>query len=215
MANNTVEAKSVIEIELGQNRVKLEGSESFISDELDNVIQLVQEYQQTIQDSPTAVEARNPGEQATFEELDQPAQPQQENSDAKPAGVEDDPLQQVATSLNLPYDELSRHFYVEGEEIHVQDPRNINPKYALLGYGIIRKHLTGETYLDNRATKEKLIDGEMVDIDRWGSKFLYQLRNNGLIKDDPNSDRGRNKPFKVTPSGFDEFSSWLEGSNGG
>lgn len=214
MTDETRGGTSSIEIELGQNRVKLEGSEGFISDELDGVIQLVQDYQEAIEDERDGQVERERGEQATFEDLEETEQPSQETPEAESDDTDGDPLKQVARSLNLPYGELSRHFYVEDGEIHVQDPRNIKPKYALLGYGIIRKQLKGETYIDNKATKEKLIDGEMVDIDRWGGKFLYRLRNEGLIKDDPNSDKSRNKPFKITPSGFDEFSSWLEGQNG-
>lgn len=214
MTDETRGGTSSIEIELGQNRVKLEGSESFISGELGDVIQLVQDYQKAVGVERDGKVERERGEQATFEDLEETEQPSREETEDESGDTDEDPLKQVARSRNLPYDKLSRHFYVEDGEIHVQDPRNIKPKYALLGYGIIRKELKRETYLDNKATKEKLIDGEMVDIDRWGGKFLYRLRNEGLIKDDPNSAKSRNKPFKITPTGLDEFSAWLEDSNG-
>jgi hypothetical protein len=214
--NETTSKDALIDVEFGQTRVRIEGSEDFVSDELPNVIQLVQENRELVsspQESDEQEEQSPPGQDSSGAETP-PLAEFREADEAEPVeeepSRENDRMAKVAESLGVEREKLSSHFYIDDDEIHIQHPRDIDPKYALLGYAVLHKELTGENYLDNRETKEKLIDHEMVDIDRWGSNFIYRLRQEGLIKDDPNTDKQRNKPFKITPRGFNEFLDWLE-----
>ena len=200
--------KSAVEIKMAGTEVRVEGPGEFVREELPFVLEWVDETYDlaeagVIDDSEPRDDDDGDGDVQVVE--------QQGLTQFSPVPAENkSEITQVANVLNVDSDQLSEHFYIDDDGVGIQNPREIEPKYALLGYGIIRKELSGETYLDNSATKEKLIDHEMVDIDRWGSKFIYKLRQDGLIKDDPNTDRQRNKPFKITPKGFDEFAQWLE-----
>lgn len=221
MAENTANDSPAIDIQIGQSRIHIQGSEEFISEELPDLLDWVENNEADILDeegqravdtsSDDAQEGGDPpsGENLSLEEALSEDENGTDSSEDKLTHI-GGPLAKVADSINVSYDALSKHFYVDDDGVGIQNPRNIEPKYALLGYGVIRKELTGDTYLQNKPTKEKLIDQEMVDISGWGSNLLYSLRRNGLIKDDPNTDKGRNKPFKITPKGFDEFIQWLE-----
>lgn len=122
-------------------------------------------------------------------------------------------LSKFADRANVDASKLEEHFYIDEEEIHVQDPLQIEAKYAVLGYCSIREVLDEDPYHDNTETKKKMIDVEKVNIDSWGRKLLPNLRSAGLIKDDPNTEMSRNKPFKVTPKGRKEFVEWLNEDN--
>ena len=209
---STDEANSEVNIQVGSNRVHIAGSEEFIIDELPKILDWVSQADIT-EESVTAEESVNGEEEGNSDgRLDQttllPAPEEGKPEKATDGAISK--IEEIAMSINADPEKLSDHFYTDDDGIGVQDPRHIDPTYALLGYGIIKKELTGDAYLDNTETKKKLIDHEMVDIDRWGPNFLHQLRRKGLIKDDPNTDRKRNKPFKITPKGFDEFINWLE-----
>ena len=229
MVDDTANESSAIDIQIGESRIHVQGSEEFIADELPDILEWVGNHEATVLDEARkgAVETSGDevqksgdgeaGENMSLEEAwsdDEGDHGFSEDGQSDAVEAEPDPLAEVAESINVDPDALSEHFYVDDDGVGIQNPREIDPKYALLGYGIIRKELTGDMYLDNKETKEKLIDQEMVDISGWGSNLLYGLRRNGLIKDDPNTDKGRNKPFKVTPSGFDEFIQWLEDQEG-
>jgi hypothetical protein len=123
--------------------------------------------------------------------------------------AEDSGLHKVAKRLEVDYQQLTEHFYIDDDGIHVHSPLNIEPKYALLGYCTIKEILSDDIYHDNKETKDKLIDVEKVEIDQWGRELLPNLRSTGLIKDNPNVDQDRNKPFKITPSGRRELVEWL------
>lgn len=221
MNDDETTARSEVEIHLGENRIQIGGSEEFVSKELSDILEWVSEHQGTLArdtsttDSATTsdeAEPATPPDQSTFTETINEGTEDPE-VDAEEGIEETDPLEKVADSINVDADKLREKFYIDSDGVGIQDPRSIKPKYALLGYGVIKQELDGVTYLDNTETKKKLIDQERVNIDRWGANFLHHLRRNGLIKDDPNTDRKRNKPFKITPKGFEEFVEWIE--NGG
>jgi len=209
--------KSTVEIVIGQNRVHIEGTEKFVSDELSTILDRISlahsekpsEPSRQTSDSNNGATDGTPGQQVPLsEEGFTTEEAEMSGDDAEP-----DPLKKVAEAINVPVETLRKHFYVEEDnselDIHVQDPTKISAKYALLGYCTIREVLLGETVHNNKETKKKLIDVEKVDIDAWGRKLLYRLRQKGYIKDDPNTDRSRNKPFKITPQGRKEFVDWL------
>lgn len=200
----TENSYSSIELSIGQNDLRIEGSEEFISQELSTILDRVDltEQQNGIGESGSEPE------QVTLDDVDRNGDSSTEESNSSNSET-NTRLAEVADSLNVKTDSLTKHFFLDGDDIHIQDPMNIEPKYALLGYCIIREEMTGDKYHENTATKEKLIDGEKVNIEEWGSSFLYNLRRSGYIRDDPNSKKGRNKPFKITPSGHKEFVQWL------
>lgn len=209
MTEDSPEKPSEVEVTIGQTSVRIEGSESFIERELPTILDWV--------DSTDGSTEQARGTQESESELSgvttQPSIDEAVSEDwSEPSdGEAESKISEIASDLNVDPDKLSEHFYIDEDEksIHIQNPMGIEPKYALLGYCDIREHLTGETYHDNNKTKKKLIDQEKVDIGRWGSSLLYNLRRNGLIKDDPNADRERNKPFKITPKGHKEFVQWI------
>ena len=203
--------KSTVEIVLGPNKVRVKGSEDFVSNELGtildqvNLAQSVEPKDESKQNEHKDMERDAPGQQTALNGHDVRSETNDENGS--------DPLQKVSRQIGVPKEALQEHFYVEEREsdieVHIQNPINISGKYALLGYCTIREVLTDVTYHSNQETKKKLIDGEKVDIDSWGRKFLHKLRNEGLIKDDPNTNKKRNRPFKITPTGRREFIKWL------
>ena len=203
--------KSVVEIVFGSNEVRVKGAEDFVSDELERILDRI-DLAQSVEpkEEPKQRERENtPGQQVPLDEQD--FRPEQENETT--VETDSDPLQKVSERINIPERALLEHFYVEekesGMDVHIQDPISIPGKIALLGYCTIREELTGTTYHDNQKTKKKLIDVEKVDIDSWGRKFLHRLRKDGLIKDNPNTDKKRNRPFKITPKGRQEFVNFL------
>lgn len=209
------DSKSVIEITLGPNEIHIEGTEEFVSSELETVLERIDIAESVgSSDIPSPNEQRNSKEQVQREQtglLDQEFQPNEQGD--KKEESEPDPLETVANRIQVDSEQLKKHFYVEesqeGYEVHIYDPTQISSRAALLGYCTIKEILTGETYHDNQHTKERLIDEEKVDINGWGSQFLYNLRRDGLIKDDPSTDLSRNKPFSITPKGREWFVSWL------
>jgi hypothetical protein len=210
-------SNSVVEINFGENRVRVEASEEFITEELKSILEwTTQTIEQVEIEEETEEETdsrHERAEQTSLVEVTEESTEEVEDQDEKTeAELENgaDELAEIAQSLNVDEEKLSSYFYMDGEGTHIKDPLEIDPKYAFLGYCLIEKERTGDPYRDNRRTKEVLIDREMIDINRWGSTFLYRLRNDDLIKDDPNSDKGRNRPFKITPKGHREFVNWLQ-----
>ena len=200
---------STVEIVYGEKEVRISGSENFVSDELSNILNEIdltsKEYaeskvrkndSQAGQKSGGRRDSHEPGNNSTNEQ---------------------DPLQQVSGQLNVPAAKLREHFYVEESSselvIHIQYPTKIPEEFALIGYCTIKEVLTGQTYYENKVTKQKLIDEEKVTIDEWGRKFLHKLRKSGLIRDDPNSKKSRNRPFKITPKGREELAEWLSNNS--
>lgn len=206
---------SVVEISVGQNQLRVEGSEEFISDELSKILDRVDmtappALPAEADGGEEAVESEvsKPGEQAKL--FDEPAPNQADTGEDSDTDTE---LSEVANRLNVEPNAISEYFFIDGDEVHIQDPMNIQPRYALLGYCSIKEILTGEQYHDNAATKKKLIDVEKVNISEWGGNLLYSLRQEGLIKDNPHTDKKRNKPFKITPPGREELVKWLNEDN--
>lgn len=201
-------SESAVDISIGDNNVQVRGSEDFVSKELSNILDKVDLTVQRRtngsgnhqQETPNITDLEDQDSNTTLE------------AGSIPDGV-DPQLAEIADSLNVDIEALSEHFFLEDGEVHIQDPRNIDPKYALIGYCIVREELTGEMYHDYNETKTQLIDGERVNIEEWGSTFLYRLRQSGFIRDDPNSQKSRNRPFKITPGGHEEFADWLDEDN--
>jgi hypothetical protein len=215
MDDKKADSKSVVEIDMGHNRVRVEASEEFISQELESILQWTSDYTGSVESEPVRDDSEEEEgvQQTSLEDLGtEPSEEKALHSHTEEESNEhiSDEMEEIARSLNVDPSELSKHFYLDSTGAHIQDPTKIEPKYAFLGYCLIEKERTGESYRDNQETKKTLIDEEMVDIDRWGSTFLYRMRNAGLVKNDPRSDKKRNQPFKVTPKGHREFVSWLE-----
>jgi antitoxin component of MazEF toxin-antitoxin module len=209
MTDQDPEQTSQVELSVGQTSIRIEGTESFIERELPTLLDWV-DTKETEAEQHEQVQTEDNTDEADV----QSSLPVKKGTGAgNESGEAKSKLDQVAQQIGADADKLSDHFYIDESEetIHIQNPMDIDSKYALLGYCDIREKLTGETYHDNSKTKKKLIDQEKVDIERWGSSLLYTLRRNGLIKDDPNSDRNRNKPFKITPKGHKKFVKWING----
>lgn len=203
----------MVEITLGGNKVRIEGTEEFISNELDTILDRISLADSAEPSTPT--EQVNNGDNSENSGADQSVD--EDITDFGTSDVESlsnfDPITKVSHQLNIDRDNLENHFYIEGTKsdfnIHILDPREIPPKYALLGYCTIKEILSEETYHGNTETKKKLIDQEKVNIKDWGRVFLHNLRKEGYIKDDPNTDKKRNRPFKITPKGRNEFLDWV------
>jgi hypothetical protein len=209
MTEDSLEETSEVEVTVGQTSVRIEGSESFIERELPAILDWVDSTDGSTEKARGTQEPESESSGVTTQPSlsEAVSEDQSESSDEEAESK----LAEIARNLNVDPDKLSKHFYIDEDEnsIHIQNPMEIEAKYALLGYCDLREHLTGDTYHDNNKTKKKLIDQEKVDIQRWGSSLLYNLRRNGLVKDDPNADRERNKPFKITPKGHEEFVQWV------
>jgi hypothetical protein len=209
MTEDSLEETSEVEVTVGQTSVRIEGSESFIERELPTILDWVDSTDGSTEKARGTQEPESESSGVTTQPSlsEAVSEDQSESSDEEAESK----LAEIARNLNVDPDKLSKHFYIDEDEnsIHIQNPMEIEAKYALLGYCDLREHLTGDTYHDNNKTKKKLIDQEKVDIQRWGSSLLYNLRRNGLVKDDPNADRERNKPFKITPKGHEEFVQWV------
>lgn len=208
-------SNSVVEINFGENKVRVEASEKFITEELESILKwTTQSIERVDIEEETEEESdynHERAEQTSLVEVTEAEEDEGQDEETKTEFEDEiDELTEIAQGLNVDEEKLSRYFYIDGEGTHIKDPLEIDPKYAFLGYCLIEKERTGDPYRNNRRTKEVLIDREMIDINRWGSTFLYRLRNDDLIKDDPNSDKGRNKPFKITPKGHREFVNWLQ-----
>ena len=217
---NEGNSKSVVEIGIGDNKVKIKASEEFISKEIDSILSWTKESinkvgEEQVVGSDSKI-ADNEAEEKSLEDFkgeegeENKKQKAKETDENKNDNSDGGKISQIADRLGVDSEKLSEMFFISEDNVHIQDPLEIDPKYAFLGYCLIRKHITDDSYRDNKRTKEVLIDREMLDITRWGGTFLYTLRQEGLIKDDPNSDRRRNKPFKITPKGHREFVQWLE-----
>jgi len=221
--NESENSNSVVEINFGQHRVRVESSEEFISEQLESILSWTTESIEKVE-AGSEIESPEPEEEELTQELLADVRDNTNEVGHKPGSGESErdkapvntkhtggeQLGKIAKQLNIDPSALSDHFYLDGEGTHIRDPLDIDPKFAFLGYCLIEKERTGESYRENRATKQALIDREMIDIDSWGSNFLYRLRQEGLIKDNPNSDRKRNRPFKITPKGHREFVNWIE-----
>lgn len=201
------DSHSSVEITIGRNNLRIEGSEDFISSELSTILDRIDLGPQPEIDDK---EGSNKALSTEQEPSGNGASPQEEiDEDSTEKEAADSQLRKVADRINVPYESLSKHFYLDDDTVHIHDPREIESKYALLGYCTIKEELTGDTYHDNTEIKKKLIDDEKVNIEDWGGTLLYSLRKSGYIKDNPNSQKSRFKPFKITPSGREEFVDWL------
>jgi len=207
--------QSIVEISIGGNQLRMEGTEEFLSNELSEVLDRVDLSASADEQVNGATESQpldsNPEPEGKNEPVSEEIEEEEET--ASESESTDSEIQRVAKRLDVDVEKLSAHFYVDEEEIHIHNPLNIEPKYALLGYCTIKEILTEDIYHDNKATKDKLIDVEKVPIDEWGRNLLPNLRNAGLIKDNTKVDRDRNKPFKITPSGRRELVEWLNENN--
>ncbi|WP_435069637.1 hypothetical protein [Haloplanus sp. C73] len=207
--------QSLVEISIGSNQLRMEGTEEFLSDQLSTILDRI--------DLSSQSESKPAGNPETVSETPEPepeTESQSEDKEREPNETEevssetgDTELHKVARRLDVDHEKLAEHFYIDDGGIHVHSPLNIEPKYALLGYCTIKEILSDDIYHDNKETKDKLIDVEKVEIDQWGRELLPSLRSVGLIKDNPNVDRDRNKPFKITPSGRRELIEWLNENN--
>lgn len=210
-------ASSVVEITVGANEVRIEGSESFVSDELERILDKVDF---TDSNESTLSSRHGTGDDRS----DKGSTDRGDTGDPRPMGSEPEKqrsfdeysgysLSEVAQRINVPEESLYNHFYLDLDDddfsIHIHDPRNIPEQQAFLGYCTIKEILSNQTYHNNTDTKKRLIDGEKVNIDEWGRKFLHNMRKMGYIKDDPNTDKKRNKPFKITPKGRERLVDWL------
>lgn len=200
--------QSLVEISIGDNQLRMEGTEQFLSDELSKVLDRIDLSEnaelKTGEDQKVKPEEPEPDKKSESESK------KSELGDYETSSEEaDSELHKVAKRLGLDQEVLAEHFYIDDDGIHIQSPLDIEPKYAVLGYCTIKEILSGDTYHNNKETKDKLIDIEKVEIEKWGSNLLYDLRSGGLIKDNPNVNQDRNKPFKITPSGRRELVEWL------
>lgn len=203
--------RSLVEISVGETQLKVEGSEEFISEELSKILDQVDMAASTV---PTESGEHSPSE--TTKPRDQPKS--LEHSEAEQPKTTTDKyansnLAKVADRLNVESSALEEYFVIDEGNIRIRNPMDIEPKYALLGYCSIQEILTDDQFHDNNKVKKKLIDVEKVDINEWGRKFLYRLRNQELIKDNPNTNKQRNKPFKITPSGRKDLINWINENN--
>lgn len=199
--------QSTVELTIGKNNLRIEGTEGFISQQLSTILDRIDLGSQP----QTSLDEGDGSEQATFGDVSDNGTSVSEkpNPDNRTPSNIDPQLSQIAERVNVKPESLAEHFYLDGEDIHIQNPRNIEPKYALLGYCTVKEEMTEEPYHDNTETKKKLIDVEKVDIDDWGGVLLHSLRQGGYIKDDPHSQKKLNRPFKITPPGRGEFIDWL------
>lgn len=204
------DTNSFVDITVGSNNVRVEGSEDFISQELSTILQSLNLDRQ----QPVESEIEEKGADDDTEQVDLGMEstidgdsPSSEFDNSR--GNINPQLEKVARRINVDPDDLANHFYIQSGEVHIQNPLEIEPKYALLGYCIIREVLDDVTHHDNLETKRKLIDKEKVNIEQWGGVLLHKLRQSGSIKDDPNSTKSQNKPFKITPKGQEKLVDWL------
>lgn len=206
--------RSSVEISLGNNEIRISGSEEFISGELESILEKIDltKDSESLGSTKQTLEGDSE-EETTIEQANLKGRTIEGTENLE---SEKDPLNVVADDLNVDVTSLKRHFYVEevenGEEydVHIQDPTGLPNKFAFLGFCTIREVLNDQIYHENVEMKRRLIDVEKIDINNWGGTFLYRLRNDGLIKDDPNTNKKRNKPFKITPSGRQDLIDWLK-----
>lgn len=195
--------KAEVNITVGQNKIELVGSEQFISDELSDILEKVniqKGVKNSSEDSEIPTEPDNSESNSSNDELDNSVN--KSNSD----------LEVVAESLGVDIGKIRQYFYIENDELHIENPLNIEPKYALLGYLSIENERQNKTTFDNLGMKDTLITKEGVDIDSWGD-FIYNSRRRGEIRDDPDSEQSRNKPFRLTRAGREEFIHWINEDN--
>lgn len=198
---------SEVEIAVGQTNVRIEGSESFIESQLPQILNWANKANTLASTEEEDEDSGGSDDESTQKHL--PTVMEAEGGEVDQHSSVDPRMEEVAQKLNVDPSALSSHFYIDDDGVHITNPMAIQPEFALLGYCTIKEEMSGNTYHDNRETKQVLIDQEKIDIERWGSEFLYRLRSEGLIKDDPNTDRSRNKPFKITPKGHQKFINWV------
>ncbi|MFC7325496.1 hypothetical protein ACFQMF_12995 [Halorubrum rutilum] len=190
--------KAVIDLAIGRNQIRIEGSESFVSDEMETILDTID----------LRKGEQNPSSRGTESTELQDFDDNSEVDSTNEADTNKSELSEIAESLGVELSRLRRHFFIEDGNIHVENPLNIPPRFALLGYCTIENERKNTTTFDNTEMKEKLINGEGVEIDGWGD-FIYNARRRGDIRDDPNTDQSRNKPFRLTRDGRESFLDWL------
>lgn len=196
------ETQARVDLKYGDNHLRIEGPKEFVERQMDTVLEQIPLKNSSKANGNSQTEAHVPPTQA-------PLDAEYDSHEEEPESPDDD-LKLVADELSVDYEKLSEEFYVDEDGPGVRNPRQIDPEYALLGFCTIQKVLDGQTVFDNLGMKERLMEDEMVPIDRWGSSLLYNLRRKGLLKNDPKSDKSRNQPFKITPDGIAQFAEWIE-----
>ena len=188
---------AIIDITIGNSEIHIEGSEKFVSRELSTVLEKVDiEHQSQTKDIDGQTSQESSQTSAEIEE---------------PEDLEGE-LNKVADGLGVDSNKLKKHFFIDDNDLHIENPLNIPARQALLGYCTIENEWTGKTTFENRPMKTKLVEQEGVEIDEWGD-FIYNARRRGDIRDDPSSSQQRNKPFRLTRDGRDAFLAWLENGN--
>jgi len=202
-----------VEISVRGAEISVRGSEEFVKEEIDTVADLADDLADL---SATERDKESAESSSTDQHVQKDSETDGDSDDstAKPPSREPlsnvgEEIQEAADGLNVDPVALGDYFYIDEAGTHVDDPLETDPKYALLGYGLIEKERTGDPYLDNQETKQTLIEQEMLPIESWGGTFLYGLRQDGLIQNDPRSEKKRNVPFRITPEGRREFVEWL------
>lgn len=191
-----------IEMSIGENTILLQGSEDFISSELQTIFDNIDFEVVSSSTSPDSS-----GEESS----DGTVEAGGEGTGDSESGTSEShsAISTIADRLSIDSSLISTHFYVEDENIHLHNPYDITHKYALIGYCMLKREITGEDVFEQSITKEKLIEQERVPINDWGGKFMYRLRENGVIKNDPSSNKQKNIPFKITPKAEGQFKEWL------
>lgn len=197
------EGNPQVELRIGGNEVKLQGSEDFISKELETILQNVDLSNSNGNTKPQDEEDSSESESRDLDDTEDDNREEDSDTDYHPAIVA------VADKLSVDPAKISSHFYIEDENIHIHDSYSMPHRHALFGYCMLRTEMTGETIFDNPDTKRKLVEEERVPIDEWGGSFLHSLREENLIKNDPNSDKQRFVPFKIAPRAEQRFRDWL------
>lgn len=196
---------AAVKIVVGQNEVEIEGSEDFISEELSTVLETLD-----LETQPDGVVSNGHQPQSgTVEETSNGASHSDAESDTTDSADSSSNLEYVASKLDVEVDSLKRYFFVDDGELHIENPLNIPPRFALLGWCTIENERKGKVTFENLSMKDKLVSQEGVEIDGWGD-FVYNARRRGDIRDDPDSDQNRNKPFRLTRDGREAFIEWLE-----
>lgn len=195
--------QSVVELSIGGNNVHIKGSEDFVSEQLSTVLSEVEFNGQAKDISNPSASKDNINSSNT--EVDSSDESTEEDAE------DHSQLAEVARSIGVEPGELRRYYFVDDKgALHLENPLNMDPKYAFLGYLTIENERTGKQVFDNTGMKETLVSQEGIDIGdkTWGG-FIRNARRRGDIRDDPDTDQERNKPFRLTRAGREEFVEWL------
>lgn len=194
------ENHSEIELSIGGNDVHISGSEDFVSEQLSTVLSEL-EFDDPTTPRPDGAISRSANRESDVD------------PESKMDEVTDDHsgFDKVAESLDVGPELLQKYFFISSDgELHLENPLNMEPRYALLGYLTIETERTGKQVFDNGGMKNKLVSEEGIDLgdSTWGD-IVYNARRSGDIRDDPDTTQERNKPFRLTRDGREKFIEWL------